>query len=110
MNLKELNYIVTIADEAAFPRRRKSSIWLVQHEPVPPALRGRAGSAFIYADLPGRPSYGLRLVFLNHAARSSSSTTESELWDIEELSGGRISWDQHLPGHLSAAACTQAVP
>ena len=93
MNLKELNYIVTIADEGSISRAAEK-LYMAQSS-LSQFLQ--LYEAELGAPLFMRTSRGVRptasgSVFLNHARQIllQYHRAQSELWDIEELSGGRI--------------------
>lgn len=93
MNLKELNYIVTIADDGSISRAAEK-LYMAQSS-LSQFLQ--LYEAELGAPLFMRTSRGVRptasgSVFLNHARQIllQYHRAQSELWDIEELSGGRI--------------------
>ena len=93
MNLKELNYIVTIADEGSISRAAEK-LYMAQSS-LSQFLQ--LYEAELGAPLFMRTSRGVRptasgSVFLNHARQIllQYHRAQSELWDIEELCGGRI--------------------
>ena len=93
MNLKELNYIVTIADEGSISRAAEK-LYMAQSS-LSQFLQ--LYEAELGAPLFMRTSRGVRptasgSVFLNHSRQIllQYHRAQSELWDIEELSGGRI--------------------
>lgn len=93
MNLKELTYIVTIADEGSISRAAEK-LYMAQSS-LSQFLQ--LYEAELGAPLFMRTSRGIRPtasgeVFINHARQIllQYHRAQSELWDIEELNGGRI--------------------
>lgn len=93
MNLKELTYIVTIADEGSISRAAEK-LYMAQSS-LSQFLQ--LYEAELGAPLFMRTSRGVRptasgSVFIDHARQIllQYHRAQSELWDIEELNGGRI--------------------
>lgn len=93
MNLKELTYIVTIADEGSISRAA-DKLYMAQSS-LSQFLQ--LYEAELGAPLFMRTSRGVRptasgSVFIDHARQIllQYHRAQSELWDIEELNGGRI--------------------
>ena len=103
MNLKELNYIVTIADEGSISRAAEK-LYMAQSS-LSQFLQ--LYEAELGAPLFMRTSRGVRptasgSVFLNHARQIllQYHRAQSELWDIEELSVAVSSWGSAPSGAL----------
>ena len=113
MDLKELDYIVTVANEGSISRAAEK-LFMAQSS-LSQAVRlfeqDLGTPIFVRTARGVRPtSAGEAFIFHARQILQQYQEARSEASDIENLKGGTVILHQHLPGDVPAAAGSEKIP